>query len=240
MRFFFLDEELEHQTGPWVPPRDLQAHLKALRLEADERFLLLGPSGRAVLARPQGRGAFELEGASERPRQTLFPVRLATAWPKGKRAEDLVLRACEAGVAEIQPVLCSRSVAGRESLSNHQQGRFQRIAREACQQLLRPELPQIHPEPVSLESLFPVDRGELPVILKPGARPLAQILVDEQPSQVLLFVGPEGGWSPEEEEQLLTLGCQAAGLVPTVLRIEAAGPLAAALCQHQAMVGKLN
>jgi len=47
-----------------------------------------------------------------------------------------------------------------------------------------------------------------------------------------LAVGPEGGLTSQEEELLQIGGFLAAGLAPTILRIEAAGPLAVALCQH--------
>ncbi|HWN44532.1 MAG TPA: RsmE family RNA methyltransferase [Thermoanaerobaculia bacterium] len=44
-----------------------------------------------------------------------------------------------------------------------------------------------------------------------------------------LLVGPEGGWAPEEREQVLSEGWRPVGLGPRILRIESAGLVGAAM-----------
>lgn len=44
-----------------------------------------------------------------------------------------------------------------------------------------------------------------------------------------LLVGPEGGWAPEEREQVLAEGWRPAGLGPRILRIESAALVGAAM-----------
>lgn len=231
MRIFFLDAAPEIFEGNWTPPRELQQHLKALRFGANDEFLLILPDGRALRAHQPERAELVLQGWAEHPKLDLMPITLATAWPKGKRAEDLVVRACEAGVDCIQPVVFERSVAGREGVSKNQMERLQRIAREVCQQVGRPRMPKIHAEPIELMQARAAAPQAQAICLRPGSPPLQQQLERGPYLGALLLIGPEGGTSPAEEAALLKQEWAFAALLPTILRIEAAGPMGAALCQ---------
>ncbi|MCH2101571.1 MAG: 16S rRNA (uracil(1498)-N(3))-methyltransferase [Planctomycetes bacterium] len=235
MRFFFLDEAPNPLLGPWTPPKELQHHVKALRFGAEETFLLLLPDGSGLAARVLDRSSLELLGPTEVPKLQLHPTHLATAWPKGKRAEDLVIRACEAGVTRIQPTLFERSISGRESLSGNQIKRFQRLIRETCQQLGRTELLELVADPLPWQEIRATEPRARAFCLHPGAPPLSHIVDKLAPSCSLLLVGPEGGISAAEKIQIEDQGWVFVGLLPTILRTEAAGPLAAALIQHAGM-----
>lgn len=232
MRIFFLDKAPVHPEGAWTPPKELQHHVKALRFGAEETFLLVLPNGSGIAARVLDRRSVELLGESPVPSLDLHPVQLATAWPKGKRAEDLVIRACEAGVSRIQPTYFERSVAGREPISLNQRERLERLMRETCQQLGRPQLPDLATEPVPWAEARALDPDAHPFCLHPGAEPLAQAFARSDPERSLLLIGPEGGISPEEEQQIQAQEWDFVGLIPTILRIEAAGPMGAAIVQH--------
>jgi len=236
MRFFFLAESPTETTGRWNPPASLRQHLRALRFGAEESFLLLPPKGPAVEARLLEKGDLELLGTAMRPRLALLPTTLATAWPKGARADELVRRATESGVQTILPLRTSRSVAGKDAFSPSKRARWQRIMEEVASQCRRPELPTLLEEPLALDELPATMAARAPgaqgYVLTPGTLPLQLSLELNAPRELWLAVGPEGGFSAEEEELLQIGGFLAAGLAPTVLRIEAAGPLAIALCQH--------
>jgi len=231
VRFFFLDAAPENFEGNWTPPRELQHHLKALRFGPNDEFLLILPDGRALLAQQPDRAELVLQGWTKIPQLDLLPITLATAWPKGKRAEDLVVRACEAGVDCIQPVVFERSVSGRDGVSKNQMERLQRIAREVCQQVGRPQVPEIRADAVELKQARDIAPNAQPICLRPSSPPLQRQLDANSLQGVLLLVGPEGGTSPTEEAALLEQEWAFAALLPTILRIEAAGPLGAALCQ---------
>ena len=53
--------------------------------------------------------------------------------------------------------------------------------------------------------------------------------IDWTASALDLFIGPEGGWSPEEVERFTAAGLTGASLTPTILRIETAAVAAAAV-----------
>jgi 16S rRNA (uracil1498-N3)-methyltransferase len=205
--------------------------LKALRFGPNDEFLLVLPDGSAVRACQASRTELVLHGCTELPQLDLMPITLATAWPKGKRAEDLVVRACEAGVDCIQPVVFERSISGRQAIASKQMERLQRIAREVCQQVGRPRIPEIRAQPLELKQARIAAPEAQPICLRPGSPPLQTQLERAPYLGVLLLVGPEGGTSPAEEAELAAQEWAFAALLPTILRIEAAGPLGVALCQ---------
>lgn len=232
MRFFFLPDTPESLEGPWRPPQDLSRHLKALRMPIGEEFLLLLPHGGAIAASLNSNQELALLGIREIPKLPLMPITLATAWPKGNRADELIRRASESGVERILPIRYERSVAGLEPLSLNKMRRMEKLAQETCQQCLRPLSPVIHRQPLSLQQALEEFPTAHPIVLVPGAWPLVMELGLHSPKEVLLFVGPEGGFSEDELAWFQQRNIAKAGLLPTVLRIESAGPMAAGLCQH--------
>jgi len=241
MRFFFLSSSIPEADGPWDPPRRLLQHLRALRISQDQAFLLLPPRGEGTVAMLQEDGKLLLQGRQARPELPLLPVTLATAWPKGARADELVRRATESGVHRILPLATARSVAGREAFSPAKRERYQRIMEEVASQCRRPLLPDLRADPLAVAELASFLKREEPTrtmaaTLTPGTLPLLMSLEIHAPPAVFLAIGPEGGFTAEEEQEMAAQGFLHAGLTPTVLRIEAAGPLAAGLCQHHALM----
>ncbi|HBF22444.1 MAG TPA: hypothetical protein DDW23_01395 [Planctomycetes bacterium] len=232
MRFFFLTDEPPSLEGKWTPPKSLDKHLAALRINAETDILLILPKGGAIRARRAKTGDLELFGLAPMPKSNLMPITLATAWPKGARADDLIVRATEAGVKRIIPLICERSVAGQKPFSSTKITRFRKLARETCQQSGRPNLPTIDRNPIQLDIVLEEAPQARPVALTPGAWPLNMELGLHSPQEILLLVGPEGGFSHQELALLESLNVSRAGLLPTILRIESAGPFAAGLCQH--------
>ena len=236
MRFFLLDKFPEVAPGKWSPPRELAAHLQALRVEPKEAFLLLTDDACRVAYWINKEVV--IGDVAPRPKLNFRPVTVASAWPKGAKADDLISRLAEAGVMTVQPLICERSVSGRKTFPSNKLAKFNRRMREVCQQCRNPQAPELIAEPITPLAALQARADALALLLQPGATPLIEVLGRELPTsdghqrEILLLIGPEGGFSPEEEADLMAAGAVATGLLPTVLRIEAAGPLAAALCQH--------
>lgn len=160
---------------------------------------------------------------------------LAQALSKGRRAEDAVRTACELGVDRVVPVVADRT-QGRPD-ARAAAGVVERwcaIATAALEQSRGVRLAEVH-GPVATRTLAaevcPADSVRLVAV--PGAPPLpdvlADIVVEPLPVEVVIAIGPEGGWSPAEVDTLLASGWLHVGLGPTVLRTEHAGPVAVAV-----------
>ena len=57
----------------------------------------------------------------------------------------------------------------------------------------------------------------------------AQTRLGRKPETVGIWIGPEGGFAPEEAKKLEEAGCATAGLGSRILRCETAGMMACAM-----------
>jgi 16S rRNA (uracil1498-N3)-methyltransferase len=230
-RFFFVDQLLNLGDSPWRAPSELIRHIRALRIEVGSEVVLLPHTGDGVAAELIENGDLLLKRIVDRPSLPLPNISLASAWPKGTRGDDLVRRATELGVQQLIPLSCERSVVGRNDLSPSKVKRWHKIANEVCQQCRRPDLPVLNGELSKIGQLATDFDDHLLICLSPGATPLKQVVMKSD-KPILLIVGPEGGFSAAEEQQLAADGAVLAGIGQTILRIEAAGPTALAIASH--------
>lgn len=143
---------------------------------------------------------------------------------KGEKPEWAVQKLTEVGVDVIAPFLAARSVVrweGEKAARNT--ARLVRVAREAAMQSRRVWLPEVRPVTSFGSAVTAVSGAEgSPAMAEPGGKPVSL-------AHSWVFVGPEGGWAPEE----LSCGLPNVSLGSTILRAEtatvAAGMLLCAL-----------
>ena len=217
--------ELTPDLGEAVLPAGEAAHaLRVLRLAPGDRLQLLNGHGLIAEAEllPPPNGARHPREArcrilSCRECPPPRPLTLVVAPPRGK-AFDLVLRAAtELGFTAVQPVLSLRGVARPEECSSN----WQETILAAMKQSINAWPPQVL-APQAFDALLDATPpatmlfGALP---RDGARPRP-----DAASIQSIWVGPEGGFAPEEEEALLAHGAIPATIGPAVLRVETAVP----------------
>ena len=178
-------------------------------------------------------------------------VEVACAVPKGERADLIAEKLGELGVRAWWPLVTARSVV---TPGANKVERWNRIAVEAAKQSRRAGVLSVSG---ACEFAGVLDRAATRGMPKPerGGRvrrrrlvwlstdPTAAPLLDvlarldaeeradggEGPAAVMLFVGPEGGWTAEEEVAFAEAGASPARLTRTVLRVETAAVVAAAV-----------
>jgi 16S rRNA (uracil1498-N3)-methyltransferase len=62
---------------------------------------------------------------------------------------------------------------------------------------------------------------------------LRELLASDSPAEVNIFVGPEGGFAPDEVEIARGRGIAIAGMGHRILRAQTAGPVAAAIALYE-------
>lgn len=155
-------------------------------------------------------------------------VRLYQALPKGDKMEWIIQKAVELGVGEIIPVLSSRCVSRPDEKTMAKKiARWQKIAEEAAKQCGRGRIPTVRPLlPFSLavQSLAKTELGLF--LYEKGGEPFKKVL-SVPAKEIGFLVGAEGGFSPEEAQQIQETGpiCTVS-LGTRILRCETA-PLAA-------------
>jgi 16S rRNA (uracil1498-N3)-methyltransferase len=156
---------------------------------------------------------------------------LVQALAKGGRDEHALEQAVELGVSRVIPWQAARSVSvWRGDKVDKGQARWAKIAHEAAKQSRQPWWPEVSSLAVT-KDLVSLSSEASVVVLDPDAplplTAVVELLPDDKP--IALVVGPEGGISAEERDQMMAAGAVAVRLGPTVLRTSTAGPVALAL-----------
>ncbi|KTD07664.1 16S rRNA (uracil(1498)-N(3))-methyltransferase [Legionella jamestowniensis] len=169
-------------------------------------------------------------------RESPRSIHLAQAISKGERMEIVIQKAVELGVSSITPLLSERSVVRLdEERMEKKLAQWQAIAIAACEQCGRNQVPKIEAS-LYLNDYLQRHLHALKFVLHPDMGKSwrdYQILTDN----IALLIGPEGGFSAQEIEQILSYNFNPLSLGPRVLRTETAA--IAALSVLQAICGDL-
>ena len=215
---------------------------RVLRLRPGDQLALVDGAGRLWTARLEpgdaagGDAVVVLEQPLAAPLhqqpQPSPELVLAVAWPR-LDADVLLRMACELGIDRLTPLQAGRSVAAA-GLKPERQAAIVREAVEQCERLWQP---QLDPEQPALDWLGRAGRqGEAELRLLATTRrqglPSLDGLLEEQrskpvPERLVVAIGPEGGWTAEEEQRAEAAGWWPVSLGETILRSSTAAVLAA-------------
>lgn len=233
----FVDQPLSAGTDVVVHGDAARHAGRVLRCRPGDALTLFDGRGGEYAAsiRQVTKGALELRVDEHRDGNAESPVaiHLAQGLARGDRMDTVIQKATELGVARITPLAAEFSVvrltaARAASRVEH----WRRVAIAACEQCGRNSIPIID-SPATLAELLKNQPPDTPkLILEPGAAgTLAAVVSAPAPAEVLLLVGPEGGFSPEEIELARGSDCRSVDCGPRILRTETAAIVALALLQ---------
>ena len=225
-------------------PESAAAHLsRVLRLSVGDECVLFNGDGHDYLARivAQDKRGLRVAVTTRQPVDNESPLRivLLQGVARGEKMDLILQKATELGVSAVAPLWSQRSEvkldgARAEKRLAHWRG----VVGSACEQCGRARLPDVA-APVSLAAaLDALPAGGLRLILDPEGELALSRLSPQADVTVVLAVGPEGGWSPTDREQLRAAGFQGMRLGPRILRTETAG--LAAIAALQARLGDLG
>jgi 16S rRNA (uracil1498-N3)-methyltransferase len=158
-------------------------------------------------------------------------VILAQGLPEGSKMDWIVEKAVELGAAAIQPLAAQRSVvrlAGDRA--DKRLAHWQGVVVSASEQCGRNRLADVAPVQDLNRWLGQGAAGGVRILLSPRADASLAHWTRQAPAQdVTLLVGPEGGFTDQEEDAALAAGALALSMGPRVLRTETAGLAALAI-----------
>ena len=218
---------------------------QVMRLKAGDDLLLFnGRDGewRATVAEVLKRGCVLKAEEQVRPQNFGPDLDLILAVVKKARVETVVEKAAELGARRVRLTLTRYTNAERLRMD-----RLDTIAEEGAEQTGRLDVPEIH-DPKKLDALldgwpegrrlmFCDERGGPPALeaLRDGHAPstaLRSPSPDGGGEPWSILIGPEGGFSPDERERLLSLPfATPVSLGPRVLRADTAAIAAMTLWQ---------
>ncbi|WP_434027486.1 16S rRNA (uracil(1498)-N(3))-methyltransferase [[Pseudomonas] boreopolis] len=231
------------QAGSEVAlPEDAANHLlRVLRLREGDACVLFNGDGQdyaAVVAAAGKRDArVRIESAQPVANESPLRITLVQGIARGEKMDLILQKATELGVAAVIPVNAERTEVKLDAARAEKRvAHWHSVIVSACEQSGRATLPSLAP-PAALNQLaarLPADA--LRLTLDPqGEHALKSMAVAT--AQVVVAIGPEGGWSPRDREVLAQAGFQGLRLGPRILRTETAG--LAAIAALQARFGDL-
>jgi 16S rRNA (uracil1498-N3)-methyltransferase len=229
-RRFFVDQV---RNGQAEISGDDAAHLtRVLRVEVGQRYEI-----------SDNRQLYLAEIETARKERVVFrtieklpviepPVRtiLVAAIFKFDRFEWMIEKATELGVAEIVPVVTTRTEKGLDKAAPKRLERWRRIGVEASQQSRRAHLPVIS-APARWRDALETSAMQRYAMDENQRCPLAGLFPANRSAgdTVALLIGPEGGWTDEERAEFTAAGWVPASLGPSILRAETAALAALAV-----------
>jgi 16S rRNA (uracil1498-N3)-methyltransferase len=214
-------------------------HLRTvLRARLGQEFDIATPDGvrrGRIIGLDQERVEFEL---GEPVPAVAFPhLTLALSIFKFDRMEWAIEKCTELGVVRIIPLIARRTEARLAAAAAKRVERWQRIAREASEQSRRPQPPEIsQPLPLKKAVALPGRTRVLLAESEPDTR-LADVLSSDLGGEIVLAIGPEGGWTDSELAAFRDAGWSFASLGSTILRAETAAIAATAVSLSQLSAG---
>jgi len=154
-------------------------------------------------------------------------ITLLQGLPKGEKLDLVIQKSTEIGVSKVIPVITERTVANiDQSKVESRMKRWNKIALEAAKQSMRIDIPQIGNLTTFDDSLREIDKHQLSIIPWEQEKEfsLKTILKDMKGhiTKVAIFIGPEGGFSPDEVKRAKEYGAVSVSLGPRILRTETA------------------
>ena len=218
-----LDEAEAHYLG------------HVLRLTRGDRLVVfngLGVEREASVSSQQRRGATLALHAARSPKpDSPLDLTLIQALPKSDAMDLIVQKVTELGVRALIPVYTEFSVVKLDTeRSERRVDHWRKIARSACEQSGRHAPPHIEaPAPLSA-ALEALPAGAERLVLEASAE---QGLAEQaaQVRELIVAVGPEGGFAAADWRRLDTARFVRVSLGPRVLRAETAAVAVCAIAQ---------
>jgi len=165
----------------------------------------------------------EFELAEELPAATVFQIAVALAIFKFDRMEWAIEKCTELGVTRIIPFIARRTGAHLAAAAQKRVERWQRIACQASEQSRRATPPEIA-EPVNLKEAVALNAATRILLAEAEDRVLLKDVLGPAPAdgEIILAIGPEGGWTESELELFTNAGWITASLGGNILRAETA------------------
>ena len=233
---FFIEESQFFGEKAAILGSDVNHIKNVLRMKQGERVRVsISENGRSffgtVAALTDDEVTIAIESEDEAGTELSNRIYLFQGLPKGDKMELIIQKAVELGVYEIIPVAMKNCVVKLDDKKAQSKvKRWQAISESAAKQSKRTRIPEIQ-MPLSWKCALEKAK-ELDVVLVPyenerGMEATREILQSIQPGQSIgIFVGPEGGFAPEEIAQVVsteTTPMHRISLGRRILRTETAG-----------------
>lgn len=248
MSRFYVSPEDVRDDKIYISGKEVRHIVKVLRLRKGDRIIAFDGSGKEYLASIEKASLTEVVVGIEEVRfrkvSQRLSITLAQAIPRKGRMDYIVQKCSELGVSRIIPIQTARTVVKLEEKRRQLcRKRWQKLAVEAskqCGRVLVCDIYDLRSFEDSLEILNDYDLALIPCLAE-GAKPLKDVLISYKgrtisPGErlkVLIFIGPEGDFTPQEIEEAKAAGAIPVALGENVLRSDTAAVVSVAIVNYE-------
>lgn len=241
---FFVTKEQMLEYPITIEGEDYNHIHNVLRLKKSEEVLLCAEDDKEYLCRIDGyqedlkQVILEVVDVFGNHRELPAKIILFQGLPKGDKLELIIQKAVELGASEIVPVAMQRCVVKLdEKKKKKKEERYNSIALSAAKQSKRGRIPKVTNVMSMKEACEYANALEtvfIPYELAGGiAVSKERLRTGAGTSSIGIFIGPEGGFTPEEVAMVEEIGGQQISLGHRILRTETAGMVVLALLMFE-------
>ncbi len=203
---------------------------KVLRLRKEDSVLIVNGLGNLWLGLLHNSNTIRISTDYDNPIKSEIRQKpltsLAIVIPK-RGFDDILRMSCEIGIDIIQPLISSRSTPGIKTKST----RWKNILKEAMEQSERLWLPSLFDTIRYNDWLQTIETTTNYAIARSRSEEIQEFsiwlnLLNQDLDEVWIAIGPEGGWSNQEELLAKEKGCNSVKLGDTILTTSTAGVVA--------------
>ncbi|MGL5617858.1 MAG: 16S rRNA (uracil(1498)-N(3))-methyltransferase [Metamycoplasmataceae bacterium] len=207
-RFFVESKENNH----FVLPKELMNHLKVIRIRSGNIICIF--EGKFYICKLENNLAIiieEIEENHEFENQIILCASLINI----KRFEWLIQKAAELGATKLIPIITKNTNKKYYDVSQIKIKRWREISKNACEQAFRNKIMEIS-EPIAFEKALKIEAKHKIIAHEKLKNEKISLLNDD----VIILVGPEGGFTENEVEIAVNFGFNVVSLGGRILRSE--------------------
>ena len=259
MRRFFVEAESIKKNQVTIKGSEARHIAQVLRLGEKDKIKVFTGTRREYLTEIIQVSKKEVIGRilkeSRLDTEPSIEITLLQGLPKSDKMDFIVQKVTELGVKRIIPVITQRTIVRLDKeKAEKRRNRWQRIALEAAKQSGRAIIPEVRKVIPFIQALNNLNRENLNLIpweeetstsLKEVLKPITDHPSPEGSGQdlsranargrspITVFIGPEGGFTPEEVRIAREKGVLPVSLGPRLLRTETAGLVTLAMILYE-------
>lgn len=208
-------------------PEAVAHHVHVVRLAPGESIILFNGEGgeyTAVLHTVEKRRASaEIKAHTARDAELPYAVTVAQALPEASKMDWIIEKAVELGAAAIQPLAARRCVVKLSGdRAEKKLAHWQGVIVSASEQSGRNRLAQLAPVDEFKDWIAQQDLHRRVILTPRASQSLADWARHQPPQALTIVVGPEGGFSDDEENLAVAQGALPLSMGPRILRTETA------------------
>lgn len=224
----------------YIDGQEARHILNVMRLKENDKVIVFDGTGKEYTGfikqtKPKSL-TVEIISTKAPKREALPEITLAQSIPKKEKMDYIVEKATELGVRSIIPLVSERTIVKlEEARALDRVQRWKKIAREAAKQCGRPDVPEIENVQKFYNTVDIVNNFDLAFMpcLSEDVIPLKEAVKGFETGKIIVFIGPEGDFTPEEIKMAKDTSCKLVSLGNRVLKSDTAGLLVLSVLNYE-------